>query len=147
MRSRMFTPGSLQRMAWALCVAATVAVGVHLEARGRTAYLLNIYTVTCWMQNDPGGADEPYLKLNGNRIWTGPDCEPITTMYPSVYTDFWEHADLYIMEDDFGPDDTVGYVNVTGAAWGQGVITYYSYKWVDNLGWMPNYSMEYEVPA
>jgi hypothetical protein len=84
-------------MTLALCVAALLAA-VPLGARGRIAYFLDIYQVTCWSSNDPAqGADEPYLKLNGNRIWTGPDCSPITTMYPSIHTDFWEYADLYIM--------------------------------------------------
>lgn len=141
---RVFFSVSLRRLALSLCAAALLAA-VPLEARGRIAYFLDIYSVTCWMQNDPSGADEPYLKLNGNRIWTGGDCTPISTQYPSIHTDFWEHADLYIMEDDFGPDDTVGYVYVSSAQNFQGTITYYSYKWVDNLGWMPNYSMDYAV--
>jgi len=100
--------------------------------------------VTCWTQNDPSGADEPYLKLNGSRIWTGPDCTPVTTMYPGVNTTFWNQVSLYIMEDDFGADDTVGYVLV-GPQSGQGTITYYSYKWVNGFGWIINYSMDYEV--
>ena len=59
-------------------------------------------------------------------------------------TTFWNQVDLYIMEDDFGPDDTVGYVLV-GPQSGQGTITYYSYKWVNGFGWIINYSMDYEV--
>jgi hypothetical protein len=147
MRMKVFTTDSLRRMGLALFAAALLSV-VSIEARGRTAYFLNIYSVTCWSSNDPAqGADEPYLKYNNDRIWTGPDCTPITTMYPNIHTDFWDHVEIRIMEDDFGSDDTVGYVNVTGALWGQGPQTYYSYKWIDNLGYVINYSMDFEVPA
>lgn len=142
---RVFTSVPLRRMALFLGAVALLMTAVPVKAHHGGAHFLDIYSVTCWSSNDFGqGADEPYLKLNGNRIWTGPDCTPITTMYPGVHTDFWNTNDLYIMEDDFGSDDTVGYVLV-GPQSGQGTITYYSYKWIDGLGWVINYSMDYAV--
>jgi hypothetical protein len=126
------------------CAVALLVSGVSLSA---TAYFLDIPTVTCWSHNDPDDSDDPYLKLNDDRIWTGPECTPVTTMYPNLRTSFWDHADVYIMDDDFGFDDTVGQVYVTGALQGQGQQYYYSYLWYDGIGWLPNYEMEYSVPA
>ena len=141
---RMFTSVFAPRVLLSFCAAALFMLAEPVKAHHGGAHFLDIYEVTCWAYNDPSGSDEPYLKLNGNRIWSGGDCSPIETMYPGVTTDFWNQVDLYIMEDDFGSDDTVGYVLV-GPQSGQGTITYYSYKWIDNMGWVPNYSMDYRV--
>lgn len=141
---KAFTTVTLRRAVLALAATAFSVIHVPVEAHHGGAHFLDVYTVTCWTQNDPSGADEPYLKLNGSRIWTGPDCTPITTMYPGVTTTFWNQVPLEIMEDDFGNDDQVGYVTV-GPQSGQGTQTYYSYKYVPGLGTIINYSMEYRV--
>jgi hypothetical protein len=65
-------------------------------------------------------------------------------MYPAVYLGFWANEYLYIMESDFGPDDTLGTV-LMGPQAGQGKQTYTTTYWQPGLGWMPDYSMEYWV--
>jgi hypothetical protein len=143
--TKRFMSVSLRRRILGLGAACAVAVVMNVARVSATAYFLDVTAVTCWFSNDPVGADEPYLKLDGSRIWTGPDCSPITTMYPGVHTTFWEHADLEVMEDDFGPDDQLVYVNVTGAVSGQGTQSAYSYVWIDYMGWVPYYSVDYSV--
>ena len=76
------------------------------------AHTLILYSLTCWARNDPSGDDEPYLKLAGTRFWEHPDCYPVHTYDLGGMTrTFRNEADLYIMEDDFGSDDTVGYIS------------------------------------
>ncbi len=141
---KAFTSQSLRRAVAAVCFAALSGIAVPAQAHHGGAHYLDVPTLTCWTQNDPSGADEPYLKLNGSRIWTGPDCTPITTMYPGITTTFWNQVYLDIMEDDFGNDDFCGSVLV-GPQSGWGQQTYYSYKFVSGLGYIINYQMEYTV--
>ena len=141
---RVFRSVSAPRVLLSLCAAALFMHAPVTAHHGAQSHFLDVYSITCWAYNDPSGSDEPYLKLNNNRIWTGGDCSPIETMYPGVHTDFYMNGDLYIMEDDFGSDDTVGYVLV-GPQAQQGPQTYYSYKWINGLGYVPNYSMDYNV--
>jgi hypothetical protein len=130
-------------MALSLGIAALLITTKSVNAHHGGAHILKVYRLVCWQQNDPYGADEPYLKLNNNRIWSG-DCSPVASVYPAVNTTFWNQTDLRIMEDDIGPDDSVGYVLV-GPQAGKGTQSYFSTKWVNGVGWFPNYTMEYEV--
>lgn len=134
-------------LAWSLCLALAVtflARPMPAAAHHGGAHILKLYSLTCYLQNDPSGDDEPYLKLNGNRFWENPDCLPIHTYDLGGMTiSFWNEADLYIMEDDFGSDDTVGYVRV-GPQAGQGIQRYFSVKWV-GTGWFLNYELYYEI--
>lgn len=105
---------------------------------------VTFYSLTCWARNDPSGDDEPYLKLSGSRIWENPDCASVQTIDLGGLTrSFWHEADLYIMEDDFGSDDTVGYIRL-GPQQYQGVQTYYSYK-MTPTGYIWNYELRYQV--
>lgn|GEM_PF-1529746 len=123
-------------------VAALLVNPAPATAHHGGAHILKLYSITCWAQNDPSGDDEPYLKLNSNRFWENPDCFPVTTFdLGGMEIVFWNQAELRIMEDDFGSDDTVGYILV-GPQAGQGRITYYSYKCCP---YAFNYQLDYEV--
>lgn len=127
-----------------LCTAALIVNAVPVSAHHGGAHILRVYTLVCWLHNDVCCADEPYLKLAGNRIWTGPDCNPVEGLSPGVDTTFWNQASLQIMEDDTGPDDTIGGV-VVGPQNGQGTVEFIAWKWQDGVGYVKNYSMEFEV--
>jgi len=137
----------LRRSAVVLSVAMTATAGLTAVPAGAHhggAHILKLYSLTCWAQNDPSGDDEPYLKLNGNRFWENSDCYPGHTYnLGGMEVSFWNEADLYIMEDDFGSDDTVGYVRL-GSQAGQGIVTYYSYKWTGST-YIFNYQLDYQV--
>lgn len=137
----------LHRLTVALCFAVVGTLLVNAAPAGAHhggAHILKLYSLSCMAQNDPSGDDEPYLKLNGNRFWENPDCYPIHTYdLGGMEISFWSEADLYIMEDDLGSDDTVGYIRV-GPQAGQGRITYYSYK-TTPTGYIFNYRLDYEV--
>lgn len=124
----------------AAVVLTLLATAAPASASHGGAHTLIVYSLTCWAQNDPSGDDEPYLKLAGNRIWEHPDCYPVHTYNINQSWTFWNETDLYIMEDDFGSDDTVGWVRV-GPQAGQGTLTYFSYK----NGVAFNYQLVYQV--
>jgi hypothetical protein len=132
----------------AMCVAVVLAVAarpVPAAASHGGAHILVLYSLTCYSLNDPVGDDEPYLKLNNDHIWSDPGCTPIHTYdLGGRQFSFWNEADLWIMEDDFGSDDTVGYIRIGPQAY-QGPLYYSSVKWIDGLGYVLNYELRYEI--
>ncbi|HEU5111351.1 MAG TPA: hypothetical protein VFT95_22650 [Micromonosporaceae bacterium] len=139
--------GRLRRLFGAITVGAVVALVVGAppaQAHHGGAHALLIYSLTCWAQNDPSGDDEPYIKINNDRIWSNPDCYPVHTYdLGGLRKEFWNEADLRVMEDDLGSDDTVLYLRI-GSQAGQGVQTFTSYKWVGTT-YIVNYQITYEI--
>jgi hypothetical protein len=126
--------------------ATLLTIPSSASAHHGGAHMLKLYSLTCWAQNDSSGADEPYLKIDSNRFWSGPDCLPVTTIdLGGLEQWFWNQAELRIMEDDFGRDDTVGFLLVGPQAW-TGVQTYTSYKLCGCVSvYIINYQLVYEI--
>jgi len=63
---------------------------------------LHIINVECLFQNDPFGSDEPYLLVNGARVWSGSNVDDGDVERVDYWTGFDDVIRVELWEDDGG---------------------------------------------
>ncbi len=103
---------------------------------------LHIVKIHCIDRNDFVGSDEPYINLNGQRLWSGSNVDIGDEESVELWYDFNDLVTMTLMEDDggaAGDDDKMGEWYVFSGEAGSGVKFVYS-QWTDGY-----YSVWYEV--
>jgi hypothetical protein len=125
-------------------VAAAPTAGAPAAPTARAAVQLHVIDTTCQWQNDTFGSDEPYLLVNGVRVWSGTNVDYDDVESIEFTTGFDEVVELQLWEDDggiTGGDDHIATWYIFASEAGTGVHTVQS-PWENRPGL---YDLRYEV--
>lgn len=110
-------------------VAVLLVAGVSPAVAGpraRVAATLHVIDTTCRWQNDSFGSDEPYLRVNGVRVWSGSNVDDGDREPVEFWIGFDEVVQVELWEDDgglTGEDDRIATWYVFAGEAGTGVKT------------------------
>jgi len=79
-----------------------VAPPAAVASPGIQTVTLHIINLKCLFQNDTFGSDEPYLVVNGARIWSGSNVDDGDTESIEYWTGFDGVIQIDLWEDDGG---------------------------------------------
>lgn len=128
-----------------LLLLLTLATG-SIPASAQAQHLLRLHEIVCHRDFDPIGSSEPYLKVGNQRIWSGSDVDPGEThSLEGVNRWFSDSIVLVLMEDDFGPDDSLGAYQITASAANQGNLLAIFYSFTSGGQPVPNCTITYDV--
>ena len=101
---------------------------------------LHLRSLLCRETDDPIGADEPYIEVNGDRVWGPGKIEKGGTCSVDVSLEFGARAEVWIREHDaVGADDNIGHFHVFPDEAGKGP------QEAHLNGEFGRYSLSYEV--
>lgn len=123
-----------------LTSAAPAAAGTGTQAVAQ----LHLLDLKCRAENDSFGSDEPYIVVNGQRVWTGSNVDRNDVELVNLRFNFDEVVTVELWEDDgglSGGDDHMGTWHIFAAELGGGITTVKSQYTVGV------YDLRYEVVA
>ncbi|NHC14531.1 hypothetical protein [Motilibacter deserti] len=137
--------GNTLRKTASLAAAAAVATGglvaLSSPAEAATTYKIKIYNLWCESTEDWTGADEPYITVNGSKVWSGSlnDRQGVTINVTKSSSNT-TRVKLYDADAGFfDNDDFLGEFAVNLDHAGQGL------QEAHFAAWTADYTMYYEV--
>jgi hypothetical protein len=123
---------------------ATANVATAASGGTQAVAQLRLLDLACSGENDWAGSDEPYITVNGQRVWSASNVNRGDTELVDLRFDFDSSITVALREDDgglAGGDDFMGSWTVTADQAGTGVRTVHSFTWIT----AGNYALRYEV--
>lgn len=84
---------------------------------------LHIRNLKCVQRQDAVGRDRAYLKINGRTVAGPYSMAKGDNVWVNVTEPFTGEVELTLMEEDSGPDDDLGSVDIRDSLAGDGILT------------------------
>lgn len=97
--NRILRFAGVAALAVAMAFAAPPAAGA---SPGVQTVTLHIIDLKCLFQNDAFGSDEPYINVNGARVWARGNVDDGETVSVEYWTGFDDVIQIDLWEDDGG---------------------------------------------